>query len=125
MQETLDGCIMERISRLKQYCSQLKTFQDKGLSKNKDKEASADQNYENTLVKMNLAEKIFDLEFKNNELKEEGESFVKIIEKKINRNGKRYVHVIKDLDPDEQNQGSTWLLHIEQRMLEKLLIGQG
>ena len=124
MQETLDECIMERISRLKQFCGQLKTFQDKGLSKNKEKEASDHQNYENTLAKMNLAERIFDLEFNNNESKDEGEAFVRIMEKKINKNGKRYVHVIKDLDPDEQNQGSAWLLHIEQRMLEKLLIGQ-
>jgi UDP-N-acetylglucosamine/UDP-N-acetylgalactosamine diphosphorylase len=122
MQETLDECIMERIYRLKQFCSQLKTLQDKGLSKDKDKETSAGQNYENALAKMKLAEKIFDLEFKNNELKNDGQAFVRIMKKKINKKGKKYVRVIKGLKPDEQNQGSSWLLHIEQRMLEKLLI---
>jgi UDP-N-acetylglucosamine/UDP-N-acetylgalactosamine diphosphorylase len=124
MQETLDECIMERISRLKQFCSQLKLSQNKGLSKNMDKDVSTDPNYENALAKMNLADKIFDLEFKNNELKDEGEAFVRIMKKKINRNGKSYIRTIKSLDPDEQNQGSSWLLHIEQRMLEKLLIEQ-
>jgi UDP-N-acetylglucosamine/UDP-N-acetylgalactosamine diphosphorylase len=124
MQETLDECIMERISRLKQFCSQLKAFQDKDLNRNMDKDILDHQNYETALAKMNLGEKIFDLEFKNTELKDEGEAFVRIMEKKINKNGKSYIRTVKSLDPDEQNQGSTWLLHIEQRMLEKLLIGQ-
>ena len=124
MQETLDHCIMERISRLKQFCRQLTVSQERALNENKDKALANSANYENTSAKMNLAEKIFDLEFKNDEVSDEGKAFIKIMEKKIKRNGKKYINIIKSLDPDEQTQGSTWLLHIEQRMVEKLLIGQ-
>lgn len=124
MQETLDHCIMERISRLKQFCRQLTVSQERALNENKDKASANPANYENTSAKMNLAEKIFDLEFKNDKVSDEGKAFIKIMEKKINRNGKKYINIIKSLDTDEQNQGSSWLLHIEQRMVEKLLIGQ-
>nr|NJM01509.1 protein GlmU [Desulfobacula sp.] len=123
MQEVLDECITERISRLKQFCSQLEAFhQDRAFNSYMDKEAPG--NAKSVLAKMNLAEKTFDLEFKNNELKAEGEAFIKIMEKKINRNGKNYIHVIKSLGPDDQHQGIVWLQNIEQGMLEKLLIGQ-
>jgi UDP-N-acetylglucosamine/UDP-N-acetylgalactosamine diphosphorylase len=124
MQETLDECIMERISRLKQFCSQLERFQNMGSNENNDKKASGNSNDETALIKMNLAEKIFDLEFQNIELKEEGEAFVNIMEKRINRNGKNYIRVVKSLNPDEQHQGTSWLLNIERRMIKKLLIGQ-
>ena len=124
MQDTLDECIMERISRLKQFCLQLAISQEKGSIENKDQASAYPGNYENALTKMDLAEKIFDLEFKNNEMSDEGEAFIKTVEKRINRNGKKYINIIKSLEPDEQNQGSAWLLHIEQRIVEKLLIVQ-
>jgi len=123
MQEILDDCIVERITRLNQFFSRLKASQD-NINENRDKVSVYPTNYENVSVKMSLAEKIFELEFKNDELCDEGEAFIKIMEKKISTNGKNYIRVIKNLEPNEQKKGSTWLLHIEQSMVEKLLIRQ-
>ncbi len=124
MQDTLNDNIMERIFRLKQFCQQLMLSQENLLIKKKDMAAASISNHEKVLEKMQLADKIFDIEFKKDEVNDEGEVFIKTVEKTIGRSGKKYINVIKSLKPDEQNQGSTWLFNIEQRMLEKFLILQ-
>ena len=72
--------------------------------------------------KFKLADEIFKTECKNDKLNKEGETFIQVIEKKISRVEKKYIKVIQSLEPDECEKGSQWLFHIEQGMIEKLII---
>ncbi|WP_299977425.1 protein GlmU [Desulfobacula sp.] len=108
MQYNLDQCIEERIQRLKIFCEKLK------LSKKTLHEKAMD--------KFKLADEIFKTECGNDNLNKEGEIFIQVIEKKISRVEKKYIKVIQSLEPDECEKGSQWLFHIEQRMIEKLII---
>lgn len=122
MQDTLNGCIIERRFRLKEFCRHLESSQEKLSSGEKGSKVAEMSNYDNVLVKMELAEKIFDIEFTNEKIDVGGEGFIKRVEKRIGSIGKKYIDVIKNLEPDEQNLGSTWLKNIEQKIVEKLLI---
>jgi len=122
MQDTLNDCIIERISRLEVFCQKLLLPREKQMDKNKDKATATSSIHKKALSKMELAYNVFNIELKKDEVDDEGEAFIKTVEKKVDRNGKKYINVIKSLEPDEQNQGSAWLFNIEQQMVEKLLI---
>ena len=122
MQDNLNSCIMERLFRLKEFCRHLPSFQEKGSAEKKDTTAEKMANCDKALITMELAEKVFDSEFKKDEVNDEGGIFIKSVEKRIGIAGKKYIDVIKGLESDEQNQGIIWLFHIEQRMVGKLLI---
>ncbi len=124
LQDTLNDCIIERISRLEVFCQKLEPYKEKLIDKKKDKAATKLSTPEKALAKMELAYKIFDIELKKDEVDDEGEAFIKRVEKRVEKNGNKYINVIKSLEPDEQYQGSTWLFNIEKKMVEKLLIGQ-
>jgi len=124
LQDTLNECIIERISRLEVFCQKLELYKERLIDKKKDKAATKLSTHEKALAKMELAYKIFDIELKKDEVDDEGEAFIKRVEKRVEKNGNKYINVIKSLEPDEQYQGSTWLFNIEKKMVEKLLIGQ-
>jgi len=124
LQDTLNDCIIERISRLEVFCQKLELYKERLIDKKKDKAATKLSTPEKALAKMELAYKIFDIELKKDEVDDEGEAFIKRVEKRVEKNGNKYINVIKSLEPDEQYQGSTWLFNIEKKMVEKLLIGQ-
>ncbi len=124
LQDTLNDCIIERISRLEIFCQKLELYKERLIDKKKDKAATTLSTHEKALAKMELAYKIFDIELKKDEVDDEGEAFIKRVEKRVEKNGNKYINVIKSLEPDEQYQGSTWLFNIEKKMVEKLLIGQ-
>ncbi|MBC2704389.1 protein GlmU [Desulfobacula sp.] len=100
MQDNLDRCIEERIQRLKFFCEKSNLSMDK----------------------FKLADEIFKTKCENNQLNKEGETFIQIIKKKIDRVEKKYIKVVQSLEPDECEKGSQWLFHIEQGMIEKLII---
>jgi len=108
MQNNLDCCIEERRHRLKIFCKKL------NLSKK-----SA---FENIMDKFKRTDEIFKIECENNHLNKEGETFVQMIEKRIDPVEKKYIPVIQSLESDEREKGSQWLFHIEQRLIEKLII---
>ncbi len=126
MQDTLYDCIEERIFRLEFFCRKIESLQTKEKNHNiKDSKGTLLSTTEKILKKMELALKIFSLGLKKDEVNDEGERFIKIVEKKKGGGEKKYIDVIKSLETDEQNQGSTWLFNIEKQMVEKLLIKQG
>ncbi|MBU8911559.1 MAG: protein GlmU [Desulfobacterales bacterium] len=100
LQYNLDKCIEERIQRLKIFCEKSNLSMDN----------------------FKLADEIFKTECENDNLNKEGEIFIQVIEKKIKRIEKKYIKVIQSLEPDEREKGSKWLFHIEQRMIEKLIV---
>lgn len=122
MQDKLNDCVMERIFRLKEFCRNLEQAKEKLLKEKRNIACDNISNYEKVSVKMQLAEKVFDSAIEKNEISDEGEIFIKSIEKKIMIIGKKYINVIKSIEPVEKSQGSTWLFNIEQRIVEKLLI---
>ncbi|MFA5902432.1 MAG: protein GlmU [Desulfobacula sp.] len=125
MQDILNDCIIERIDRLKQFCQQLKFYQENDAieKQNIDVAKLKLSNHEKVLNKMELAENIFNNEFGKDELNDEGEIFIKAVKKSISRSEEtKYINVIKSFTPDERYQGIAWLFNIEQRIINKLLI---
>ena len=122
MQDNLNYCIKERIHRLKIFCEKLNLSKEKLLSKIKDKKSKAISIHEKAMDKFKLADEIFKTEYENNNLNKEGETFIKIIEKKLDRTEKIYIKVIQSLEPDEQEKGSKWLFNVKKEMVEKLII---
>lgn len=122
LQGKLDECILERISRLKDFCRKLEF--SRRIKTESDVEDSTNRKsaFDNAISKMEIAEKLFHDEFTRNELNKEGELFIKIIEKMITIEGKQYINVIKRLGPDEQRKGSSWLFDIERKIVEQLMI---
>ncbi|OGR22991.1 MAG: protein GlmU [Desulfobacterales bacterium RIFOXYA12_FULL_46_15] len=121
MQDKLNDCIIERAVKLKEFCRNLEQAKEKLLKEKKYIAAENISNYEKVLAKMQLAEEVFDSAFEKNEISDEGEAFIKSVEKRIMIIGKKYINVIKSIEPVEQSQGSTWLFNIERRIVEKLL----
>jgi len=121
MQDKLNDCIIERAVKLKEFCRNLEQAKEKLLKEKKYIAAENISNYEKVLAKMQLAEEVFDSAFEKNEISDEGEAFIKSVEKRILIIGKKYINVIKSIEPVEQSQGSTWLFNIERRIVEKLL----
>jgi bifunctional UDP-N-acetylglucosamine pyrophosphorylase/glucosamine-1-phosphate N-acetyltransferase len=135
MQDNLNTCIEERIYRLKDFCEKLNRSKEiivlKSLgnnqSKDKEKKSKAILQYERAINQFQLAEKIFKIESEKNNLDQEGETFIRAIEKKIDlfskkNNEKKYIETIQSLAPDENEQGTAWLFNITQKIIEKLLI---
>ncbi|MCK5696136.1 MAG: protein GlmU, partial [Desulfobacula sp.] len=126
MQDNLIHCIIERIQRLKIFCEKLNLSKKIFLSKTKDKKSKLILTHEKAMENFKLAEKIFKIEYENNNLNKEGETFIRVIKKKIDqtedRTEKKYIQVIRSLEPGESEKGSQWLFNIEQAMVKKLLI---
>ena len=122
MQDNLDQCIIERIQRLKIFCEKLNLSKKIFFSKTKNKESKVILIHENAMDKFKLADKIFKLEYENTNLNKEGETFIRIIEKKINVTGKKYIKIIQNLEPEESEKGSQWLFNVERKILKELLI---
>jgi len=122
MQDNLDQCIIERIQRLKIFCEKLTLSKKIFLSKTKDKESNVILIHDTAMEKFKLADKIFKMEYENNNLNKEGENFIRVIKKKIDPADKKYIKVIQSLEPCECEKGSQWMLNIEQEIVQKLLI---
>ena len=122
MQDNLDDCIEERIIRLKKFCEKLKTSKEIFLSKTKDKKSKLILIHEKAMDRYKLADKIFKIECEKIKINNEGEKFIQIIKKKLDRTEKKYIKLIQSLEPDENKKGIQWLLNIEQGMIDKLII---
>ena len=122
MQDNLDLCIQERIYRLKIFCEKLNLSKEILFSKTKDKKSTAILIHEKAIDKFKLAEKIFKTENEKSNLNKEGEKFIRIVEKKLELTGKKYIRVIQNLEIDECEKGIQWLFNIEQKIINKLLI---
>ncbi|MCD4721280.1 MAG: protein GlmU [Desulfobacula sp.] len=126
MQKNLDQCIIERIQRLKNFCEKLNLSKKIFLSKAKDKKSKLILIHEKAMDKFKLADKIFKMEYENKGLDKEGETFIRVIEKKIAQSEdpteKKYIQVIQSLELKEREKGGQWLFNIEQEMVQKLLI---
>ena len=122
MQDNLDLCIKERIYRLKIFCEKLNLSKEILLSKIKDKKAKSILIHEKAMDKFKLAEKIFKTENGKKNLNEEGEKFICMVEKKLDRTEKKYKNFIQSLKTDECEKGIQWLFNIEQKIMNKLLI---
>ncbi len=122
MQDNLDHCIAERIERLKFFCNKLKVSKEVFLTKTKDKTSKIILTHEKAMEKFKRAEEIFKIECEKKNLSKEGEQFIHVVEKKIKESEKKYIGVIQTLEADEKEKGSQWLFHIEQKIVEKLII---
>ena len=122
MQDNLDFCIKERIYHLKIFCEKLNRSKEILLSKTKNKKARSILIHEKAIDKFKLAEKIFKTENRKNNLSENGEKFICMVEKKIERTGKIYIKLIQSMEIDECEKGIQWLFNIEQTIINKLLI---
>ncbi len=122
MQDNLDLCIKERIYRLKIFCEKLNLSKEILLSKTKDKKSTAILIHEKVIDKFKLAEEIFKTSLEKNNLNKESEKFIRVVEKKIERIGKKYIKLIQSMEIDECKKGIQWLFNIEQTIINKLLI---
>ncbi|MCK5836700.1 MAG: protein GlmU [Desulfobacula sp.] len=123
MQDSLDTCIKERIHRLKNFCEKLSLSKDILLSQTKDKHSKLIMLHDKAMEGVNRAAQIFKIECDNEIIAKEAEDFIQAVDKKISRTEKKYIQVIQSLGSDEIQKGRQWLFDIEQRMVEKLLIG--
>jgi len=122
MQENLDLSIKERIYRLKNFCERLNLSKEIIFSKIKNKNSESILIHEKAMHGFESAEKIFENFFKKINLNKEGENFIHIIEKKIDRAGKKYIPLIQSLNTDECEKGIQWLFNIQQKIMNTLLI---
>ena len=122
MQNNLELCIKERIYRLKSFCEKLNLSKEIFLSKTNDKKSASILSHEKAINKIKLSEKIFKTFFEKNNLNSNGEKFIHVVEKKIDRAEKKYIPLIQSLKKDECEKGVQWLFNIEQEIINKLLI---
>jgi len=122
MQENLNLCIKERIRCLKIFCEKLNQSREILFSKTKEKNSSTILIHEKAINKFKLADEIFKIESEKNILNKEAENFIKLIEKKINQAERKYISLIQSLMPDENEKGSQWLLNVQQKIINKLII---
>lgn len=126
MQDNLDYCIIERIDRFKIFCEKLNLSKKIILSKTTDKKSNLILIHEKAIKNFKLAEELFKLKYENGNLNTEGETFIRVIKKKIARikdpAEKKYIKVIQSLESKDREKGSQWLFNIEQSMIQKLLI---
>ena len=90
--------------------------------KTKGKKSRSILIHEKAMDRFKLAEKIFKKECGKNNLNKEGQQFIQIVEKKINKTEKKYIKLIQSLEPDECEKGIQWLFNIEQEIIKELLI---
>jgi UDP-N-acetylglucosamine/UDP-N-acetylgalactosamine diphosphorylase len=120
MQDNLDICIQERIDRLKIFCEKLKKSREIIFSKTKDKNLKSILIHDQAMDRFKIADEIFKTHCEKNDLNEEGEKFIQTITKNITT--KKYINFIQSLAPDENKKGSQWLLNIQKKLINKLLI---
>ncbi len=122
MQDNLDLCIKERISRFKIFCEKLKLSREILAPKANDKNSSLVLVHDKAMETFKRADEIFEIEIKKQEINRQGESFVNMVEKKISRMGKKYIPVIQGLDSDECETAASWLFENEQKLVERFII---
>ena len=120
MQKNLDDCIKERIKRFAVFCQKLENSKKNLLLKNSNKNSKTILNHEKAIENFHSCIKLFETRCLENNLDKNGEKFIKIIEKNINK--KEYIKTIQSLEPDEQAKGSKWLFNIENSLIKKLII---
>jgi bifunctional UDP-N-acetylglucosamine pyrophosphorylase / glucosamine-1-phosphate N-acetyltransferase len=120
MQDNLDLCIKERIDRLKNFCEKLKKSREIIFSKTKDKNLKSILIHDKATDRFKIADEIFKTHCEKNDLNIEGEKFIQIITKKLTQ--KIYINFIQSLAPDENKKGSQWLLNIQEKIINQLLI---
>ena len=122
MQNCLDGCIAERIFRLKIFCEKLNRSKKILLSATKNKTAKTILEHDQAMAQFKLANDIFQTACDNRSVDKLGEHVIKCVENKIKDLGKNYIRVIQNLDPTDKKTGSQWLFQLEHKLVEKILI---
>lgn len=99
MQENLEQCMVQRIYQLKLFCEKSNTM-DQFLS----------------------AQSLFHAECASKNISSKGERFIKAVETKIKKSGKKYIKIIQSLEPEVKKAGSNWLCTIENKIIDKALM---
>ncbi|MCF6246183.1 MAG: protein GlmU [Desulfobacula sp.] len=121
LQDALNDCIKERISRLNDFCEKL--ILSKQILLKKMKGASEIiKSHDKVLDRIQLALETFDIEGENNTLTLKNALFVECVDKKASKMDKDYISTIQCLTPKEQETGTQWLDTIRQSILKKLII---
>lgn len=127
LQENLDLCIKERIKRLMDFGEKLKLSKQIILSKDKQNISASIENHDVAILNIKSAIEIFQNQFEQIGVNQDGKNFIQMIEKRANKDNqdsKDYLCVIQSLSEEEKKQGSRWLYDIEHKMVKQLIIEQ-
>ncbi len=124
MQENLALCIGERIKRLKDFGEKLKISKQTYLSQDSDADVKSIENHDAAILNIKSAIRIFEDQFLQSGVNQEGQNFIQLVEKKAKQMQQDYITVIQSLSEKEKDQGSRWLFNIENEMVKLLIIGQ-
>ncbi|MCG8563646.1 MAG: protein GlmU [Desulfobacterales bacterium] len=120
MQSNLNGCIQERIKRLKQFCTNLEQARQNLLDAGK--ESRLVKKHSQAIDGFKEAEEIFQTTRIWETPDANGENFIRAVESRIQSESDEYTCLIQGLASRERDLGSQWLGAIENQLAAPLFI---